>query len=302
MAANGSAAVRVALVDDDSGLAAVLERRFAALRWEQDLLSYAPGPDQLAAHRLHVLIVNPALTGLDYVERVALALPGLALLVVAEQGSIGERVRALRGGADDWITKPCHPEELIARIQAVMRRRRVGELPGDDDAVMAGELAIRPDRFDAYAGGEPAGLSRKEYELLRQLAAADGRVLERELIYQRVWGYTMARGDRSVDVFVRKLRNKLERISPGWRYVHTHFGIGYRFAAEPAEGDGADASPPQGGAAASRSAAEGRRVAAQRATRPDAETNTAEGAARPRAQSGSSTTLPGVRLDLAASH
>jgi DNA-binding winged helix-turn-helix (wHTH) protein len=72
--------------------------------------------------------------------------------------------------------------------------------------------------------------------LLHQLANAGGRVLEREDIYQRVWGYTMARGDRSVDVFVRKLRQKLERVSPDWRYVHTHFGVGYRFAAEPGEG------------------------------------------------------------------
>jgi DNA-binding winged helix-turn-helix (wHTH) protein len=61
-------------------------------------------------------------------------------------------------------------------------------------------------------------------------------VLEREDIYQRVWGYTMARGDRSVDVFVRKLRQKLEAISPEWRYVHTHFGVGYRFAAQRADG------------------------------------------------------------------
>jgi DNA-binding winged helix-turn-helix (wHTH) protein len=59
-------------------------------------------------------------------------------------------------------------------------------------------------------------------------------VLQREEIYQRVWGYAMAHGDRSVDVFVRKLRQKLDRASPGWRYIHTHFGIGYRFAAEPA--------------------------------------------------------------------
>src|SRR5262249_14345475 len=96
--------------------------------------------------------------------------------------------------------------------------------------------SIRPDRFDAYADGLGASLSRKEYELLYQLAAADGRVLEREDIYQRVWGYTMARGDRSVDVFVRKLRQKLERISPRWRYVHTHFRVGSRFAAELADG------------------------------------------------------------------
>jgi DNA-binding winged helix-turn-helix (wHTH) protein len=61
-------------------------------------------------------------------------------------------------------------------------------------------------------------------------------VLEREDIYQRVWGYTMVRGDRSVDVFVRKLRQKLEALSPEWRYVHTHFGVGYRFAAERADG------------------------------------------------------------------
>ena len=61
-------------------------------------------------------------------------------------------------------------------------------------------------------------------------------MLEREEIYQRVWGYAMARGDRSVDVFVRKLRQKLEKASPRWRYIHTHFGVGYRFAAEPLEG------------------------------------------------------------------
>src|SRR2546430_17493679 len=67
------------------------------------------------------------------------------------------------------------------------------------------------------------------------LAAAEGRVLEREEIYQCVWGYAMARGDRSVDVFVRKLRQKLEKASPQWRYIHTHFGIGYRFAAESLE-------------------------------------------------------------------
>jgi DNA-binding response OmpR family regulator len=149
---------------------------------------------------------------------------------------VADRVRGLRAGADDWITKPCHPEELVARIQAVVRRRRAGELPAEAATLVAGDLAIRPDRFDAYAGEEAAGLSRKEYELLYQLATADGRVLEREDIYQRVWGYTMVRGDRSVDVFVRKLRQKLERVSPAWRYVHTHFGVGYRFAAEPADG------------------------------------------------------------------
>jgi DNA-binding response OmpR family regulator len=235
--------IRVALIDDDSGLVTVLDRRFSALRWERELLGYAPGPDRLAAMRIHAAVVNPALTGLEYFERIGTALPGLALLACAGPAPIGDRIRALRGGADDWITKPCHPEEVVARIQAVLRRRRAGDLPAEEATILAGELAIRRDRFDAYVGGTSASLSRKEFELLHQLAVAEGRVLEREEIYQRVWGYTMARGDRSVDVFVRKLRQKLERISPDWRYVHTHFGVGYRFAAESLTAPPAAAAP-----------------------------------------------------------
>jgi DNA-binding response OmpR family regulator len=231
-----ASAVRVALIDDDSGLITVLDRRLAAMRWDRQVLGYAAVPEQLAALKLHALIVNPALTGLDYLEWIAGRLPGLALLVCSPPAPVADRVRGLRAGADDWITKPCHPDELMARIEAVLRRRRSGELPVRDETIVAGELAIRPDRFDAYVGDAAASLSRKEYELLHQLAVADGRVLEREDIYQRVWGYTMARGDRSVDVFVRKLRHKLEGASPRWRYVHTHFGVGYRFAAEPLDG------------------------------------------------------------------
>jgi DNA-binding response OmpR family regulator len=242
--ASDAAAIRTALVDDDSGLLTVLDRRFDALGWERELLSYGAGPDQLAAMRLHALIVNPALTGLDYIERIATALPGLALIVISPPAPVADRVRALRGGADDWVTKPCHPEELVARVQAILRRRRSGELPADDAILSAGELAIRPDRFDAFVGERCASLSRKEFGLLHQLAIADGRVLEREDIYQRVWGYTMVRGDRSVDVFVRKVRQKLELLSPEWRYVHTHFGVGYRFAAELADGTVPAPPPP----------------------------------------------------------
>ncbi len=229
-------AVRLAVIDDDSGLLTLLERRFQTLRWEWQALPYPAGPDQLAAMRLHAVIVNPGLTGLTYVERLALALPGVALLVCALPTTLADRVRGLRGGADDWVTKPCHPEELLARIDAVLRRRRVGELPLEQQTMAVGELVIRPERFDAYVGDEAISLSRKEFELLYQLATAEGRVLERDEIYQRVWGYTMVHGDRSVDVFVRKLRQKLERMSPRWRYIHTHFGVGYRFAAEPLDG------------------------------------------------------------------
>ncbi len=208
------------------------------------MIGYAADPEQLTALKIHALIVNLAITGLGYIEWVSDRIPGLALLVCGRPAPVADRVRALRTGADDWITKPRHPEELVARIEAVLRRRRADELPAQNEAIHAGELAIRPDRFDAYVDGVAAALSRKEYELPAQLASVRGRVLEREDIYQRVWGYTMARGGRSVDVFVRKLRQKLEAISPDWRYVHTHFGVGYRFAAEAVDGIAGVASAP----------------------------------------------------------
>jgi DNA-binding winged helix-turn-helix (wHTH) protein len=75
-------------------------------------------------------------------------------------------------------------------------------------------------------------LTRREFELLELLAQAERKVLQREEIYQAVWGYAMAHGDRSVDVFVRKVRQKLETASPDWSYIHTHFGVGYRFQPE----------------------------------------------------------------------
>jgi DNA-binding response OmpR family regulator len=177
----------------------------------------------------------------DYLERLAGDMPGLGIVVCAGQSTVAQRVRGLRLGADDWLGKPCHPEELIARVEAVVRRRRRAQVRENAGPVTAGQIEIRSDRFQVYVDGVSAELTRREFELIELLSAADGRVLEREEIYQRVWGYAMARGDRSVDVFVRKLRQKLEKASPDWRYIHPHFGVGYRFAAEAVEGTAAAA-------------------------------------------------------------
>jgi DNA-binding response OmpR family regulator len=189
--------------------------------------------------RLNAIVIDLAVLGpqaWEYLEKLCAALPGLGVVVCTGQSTVAQRVRGLRLGADDWLTKPCHPEELIARVEAVVRRRRRAEARQPTRPIVTGEIEIRSDRFQAFAGDRSIDLTRREFELIELLAGAEGRVLEREEIYQRVWGYAMARGDRSVDVFVRKLRQKLERASPDWRYIHTHFGVGYRFAPEPVEG------------------------------------------------------------------
>jgi DNA-binding response OmpR family regulator len=235
----GSSSVRLAVIDVDSGFATVLSKRLTGLGWEHRITGGPLPVSALVPMRLNALVVNLAVLGPDaweYLEEVCDKLPGLAVLVCTGQSSVAQRVRGLRLGADDWVTKPCHPEELIARVEAAVRGRRRADARVAERAVAAGDLEIRADQFQAFVSGTSIYLTRREFELISLLAEAEGQVLQREDIYQRVWGYAMAHGDRSVDVFVRKLRQKLERASPSWRYIHTHFGVGYRFAAEPVDG------------------------------------------------------------------
>jgi DNA-binding response OmpR family regulator len=232
---NPQQTIRLAVIDDDSGFVTVLGKRIEAVGWQKRVLGSAIPPEELVAMKLHALLLDPAVLGdgaWDYLERVCGMLPDLGVIVCTGRSTVAQRVRALRLGVDDWITKPCHPEEAMARIEAVSRRRRRSQPDLEAGPLVAGELEIRADRFQAFVNGGSLDLTRREFELLQLLAESRGQVLEREAIYQRVWGYAMAHGDRSVDVFIRKLRQKLERRSPGWGYIHTHFGVGYRFDPE----------------------------------------------------------------------
>jgi DNA-binding response OmpR family regulator len=104
--------------------------------------------------------------------------------------------------------------------------------PRNLEPVTIGEVEIRPDLFQAFVAGASLELTRREFQLIELLAGARGEILERELIYERLWGYEMARNDRSVDVFVHKLRRKLKQASPQWSYIQTQFRVGYRLLAE----------------------------------------------------------------------
>ena len=227
--------LRLAVLDRDPGFMQVLSNRLAALGGEYRSLSAPASPDALVAMRLNALVIDLAVLGpggWDYLERICARLPGLAVIVCTGQSSVAQRVRGLRLGADAWVTKPCHAEELICVIEAAVRRHRRTEMPALETAARFGEITVRPDLYQAYARDISLELTAREFEILHLLTGSD-RVLRREEIYERVWGYAMAHGDRSVDVFVRKLRQKLRAASPDWSYIHTHFGVGYRFAPEP---------------------------------------------------------------------
>src|ERR1700722_7890609 len=239
--------LRIAVLDRDSGFIQVLSKRLDRLAWEHRVVASPVPADAVVSMRLSALVVDLAVLGPQawtWLERLCEALPELGIVVCTGPSTVAQRVRGLRLGADDWITKPCHPEEVIARVQSVVRRRRHSAGRTETQPVIAGEIEIRSDRFQAFVGERSMDLTRREFELIELLARAEGRVLEREEIYSRLWGYTMVRGDRSVDVFVRKLRQKLEKASPRWRYIHTHFGIGYRFAAESLDAGRVDVAVP----------------------------------------------------------
>ncbi len=229
--------LRLAVIDRDPGFMQVLSNRLETLGWDLRALSSPVTAEALIAMRLNALVVDVAILGpgsWEYLERICARLPGLAVIVCTGPSSVAQRVRGLRLGADAWMTKPCHAEELICVIEAAIRRHRRNEMPELQSATMVGEITIRPDLYQAYAGEMSLELTAREFEILHLLSQSD-RVLRREEIYERVWGYAMAHGDRSVDVFVRKLRQKLRTASPTWSYIHTHFGVGYRFAPEPDE-------------------------------------------------------------------
>ncbi|HET8814382.1 MAG TPA: DNA-binding response regulator, partial [Solirubrobacterales bacterium] len=160
------------MIDIDSGFVTVLARRAEAAGWHLNRCAGPVPPRDLVAMKLNALLLDPALLGdqaWPYMERITSLLPDLGFVVCTGRSTVAQRVRGLRLGVDDWMTKPCHPEETMARLEAVSRRRRRGRREFEASPLVVGELEIRPDRFQAYVGDEPLELTRREFELLHLL-------------------------------------------------------------------------------------------------------------------------------------
>jgi DNA-binding response OmpR family regulator len=225
--------LRVAIIDSDSGFLAVLSNRLERLDWQHQMLAFNATAAKIAALELDVLILDLASFGAGrwrWLERLCEAQPSFGIVICTGVSTVQERVRALRLGVDDWLGKPCHAEELIARVETVAAARREPE-QRSLEPIELGQVEIRPDLYQAFVDGVSLELTRREFQMIELLAGAGGEIVERELIYERLWGYKMARNDRSVDVFVHKLRRKLNLASPLWSYIHTEFRVGYRLVA-----------------------------------------------------------------------
>jgi DNA-binding response OmpR family regulator len=158
---------------------------------------------------------------------------GTPIVVVSARGTEHDRVHALEIGADDFLVKPFSMKELVARVQATARRGTRPEQEQRGEAIEIEELRIDPREVQAYVSGESAGLTPTEFRLLYTLALEAGRVVTRDELLQRIWGRRETHRDRTVDVFVRKLREKIDKRSTDHTFIQTRYGVGYKLEAQP---------------------------------------------------------------------
>jgi DNA-binding response OmpR family regulator len=149
------------------------------------------------------------------------------LMLTARDEDI-DKIIGLEVGADDYMTKPFNPRELVARVKSVLRRASPERRRSETDELTHGELVINSGKREVYVGDEEIRLAPKEFELLWELLDHRGIVLTRDQLLERVWGYTFAGDTRTVDVHVRQIRRKLGDASP----IVTVWGVGYKVASE----------------------------------------------------------------------
>jgi DNA-binding response OmpR family regulator len=156
------------------------------------------------------------------------ATAAIPIIMLTARGDEADRVVGLEVGADDYVVKPFSPKELVARVRALLRRAERRE--PEDARLVVGGLEIDPARHTVEVAGQPVHLTAKEFALLLALVEADGRVLSRQSLLEGVWGYSYAEGTRTVDVHVRRLREKIPSLAGRLITVKS---LGYRLAREP---------------------------------------------------------------------
>jgi DNA-binding response OmpR family regulator len=228
---------KVLIVEDDEVIAEGMARHLSNAGFEP--LRVANGTQGLARLRFErpdVCIVDLMLPGTDgwrLIESAREEGIGTPIVVVSARGTEHDRVHALEIGADDFLVKPFSMKELVARVQATARRGTRPEQEQRGEAIEIEELRIDPREVQAYVNGESAGLTPTEFRLLYALALEAGRVVTRDELLQRIWGRRETHRDRTVDVFVRKLREKIDRRSINHTFIQTRYGVGYKLEALP---------------------------------------------------------------------
>jgi two-component system alkaline phosphatase synthesis response regulator PhoP len=227
---------RILVVEDDRTLRQTLS--FNLTREGYDVTTAGDGETALEAarnQRLDLVLLDVMLPGMSGVEVLRVLRRdgiGTPVIMVSAKGDEIDRVVGLQVGADDYVTKPFSRPELLARIEAVLRRQR-SEPIGEErsERIQLGQVLVDVGRRRVTIAGRPLHLTTKEFDLLVFMASHPGRIFTRDQLLARVWGYDYAGDDRTVDVHISWLRSKLRK-PEGRNYFRTVRGVGYAFAEE----------------------------------------------------------------------
>jgi len=221
----------VLIVDDEEIVRDVLSRYLEREGFRVDVAADGEEAVELAERfRPDIVVLDlmlPKLDGLEVFRRIRLGVDLPILMLTAKSEEI-DRVVGLELGADDYVTKPFSPREIVARVRAILRRR---EPTSDDDGatIVAGTLEIDPGRREVRRDGTLIPVTRKEFDLLELLASHPGRTFRRFELLERVWDSAWQGDSSTVTVHVRRLREKIEPDPSDPRHVVTVWGVGYRF-------------------------------------------------------------------------
>ncbi|MGB2953056.1 MAG: response regulator transcription factor [Gaiellaceae bacterium] len=225
----GAQVKTILVVEDESSIAS-----FVALYLKNagyDVRAVGTGADALAQNEsldpaLIVLdLMLPDVDGIEVCRRIRQRSDVPILMLTARDEDI-DKIIGLEVGADDYLTKPFNPRELVARVKSILRRAAPERRGAETRQIRHGDLFVDAGRREARVGKEEVQLAPKEFDLLWELLDHRGVVLTRDQLLERVWGYTFAGDTRTVDVHVRQLRRKLGEASP----IVTVWGVGYKVA------------------------------------------------------------------------
>ena len=224
---------RILLVEDEPGLVLTLSDLLRAEGYEIE--SASDGPDGLARatnEPFDLLILDvmlPGMSGLEVCRELRRLGKDVAVLMLTAKSQLTDRVVGLKLGADDYLTKPFEPPELMARIEALLRRTRKDSRTRLE-RYQFDSVSVDFVRNEVSKNGSAVSLAAKEIELLRYLIERRDKVVTREELLEAVWEYQPGVSSRTIDVHVAWLRQKLEQNPQNPRYIHTVRGVGYRFA------------------------------------------------------------------------
>jgi DNA-binding response OmpR family regulator len=223
---------KVLIVEDDELIAEGMAQHLTAAGLDPVRVAAGEvGLARLRHERPDVLVLDLMLPGLDgwsLIEKAREEGIGTPIIVVSARGTEHDRVHALQIGADDYLVKPFSMKELVARVQAAARRGVRGVQEDRGEKLVIEELVVDPRSVQAFVDGANAALTPTEFRLLHALALDQGRVASRDELLQRIWGRRATHRDRTVDVCVRRLRDKIDKPASTHTFIQTRYGVGYK--------------------------------------------------------------------------